>query len=234
MRINDKKLSIIIPVFNEEKTIQKIIELVFKVDILGLEREVIVVNDGSTDLTKKILTNLKNDFNFVLINLEKNQGKGMAIRKGLKYVKGDLVIIQDADFEYDPNDYKNLLKEISNDFPVIYGSRNIKKKRNIGYFHYYLGSKILNILINILFKTNLTDAYTCYKLFPLDLIRNIEINSNGFEFEAEITVKILKMGIKIKEIPINYYPRTFKQGKKITIKDALIGMIVILENRFIS
>ena len=232
MRFQNKKLSIIIPVFNEEETIEKIVKLVFEANVLGLEKQIIVVDDGSTDSTKGILTELKDRFNLILVNLGKNQGKGAAIRAGLEYANGDLVVIQDADLEYDPNDYENLLREWSREFPVIYGSRVIdKSRRNIGYFHYFLGAKILNFLINILFGSNLTDAYTCYKLFPLEMIKNIPLESRGFEFEAEITTKILKKGIKIKETSISYHPRTFRKGKKIRVKDALIGIFVILKNR---
>ncbi len=228
-----KKISILIPVYNEEKTIKKVVENVFKAETLGLKKEIVVVNDGSTDLTGEILNRIKTKFNLRVINLKKNQGKGAAIRAGLKQAKGDLFIIQDADLEYNPKDYKRLLKEYNNGFPVVYGSRFIdKKRRSIGYLHYFFGSKILNFLINLLFKSNLTDAYTCYKLFSSDIIKNISIESNGFEFEAEITTKILKKGIKIKEVPISYRPRTFKQGKKIKMKDAAIGIIVILKNRF--
>ena len=230
MRKKDKKLSIIIPVFNEERTIEKIIELVSATDTLGLEKEIIVVNDGSTDSTARILSGLKDRFNLILINLEENKGKGAAVRAGLKHASGELVIIQDADLEYDPSDYKKLLREVSNEFPVIYGSRERKNKKNIGYLRYFLGSKILNFLINILFHSKLTDAYTCYKLFPSELVKNMKIESRGFEFEAEITAKILKNGIKIKEVPINYYPRTFKEGKKIKARDALTGISVILKN----
>jgi glycosyltransferase involved in cell wall biosynthesis len=233
MRLQNKKLSIIIPVYNEERTIEKIINLVSEADVLGLEKEIIVVNDGSTDSTKEILTGLKNKFDFVLINLAENRGKGAAVKAGLERASGDLAVIQDADLEYSPDDYKNLLREWNREFPVIYGSRMIDKaKRKIGYFHYFLGAKMLNFLINLLFHSNLTDAYTCYKLFSADIIKNISLESRGFEFEAEITTKILKKGIKIKETAVSYQPRTFKEGKKIRIKDALIGFFVVLKNRF--
>jgi len=231
MGIN-KKLSIIIPVFNEESTIEEIIEQVKNVPVFNYEKEIIVVNDGSNDKTGEILENIKEKYDLIILRHNKNMGKGKAIRTGLKAVTGSAVIIQDADLEYNPQDWTSLLKELNNsNIGAVYGSRNINSKKR-GYFHYVLGVKFLTFINNFLFKTKLTDIYTCYKLFPTHLIKSIKLNSNGFEVEAEMTAKILKKGLLIKEVPISYNPRKFKQGKKIRFKDGLIGIWTIVKYRF--
>lgn len=231
MGIN-KKLSIIIPVFNEESTIEEIIEQVKNVPVFNYEKEIIVVNDGSNDKTGEILENIKEKYDLIILRHNKNIGKGKAIRTGLKAVTGSAVIIQDADLEYNPQDWALLLKELNNsNIGAVYGSRNINSKKR-GYFHYVLGVKFLTFINNFLFKTKLTDIYTCYKLFPTHLIKSIKLNSNGFEVEAEMTAKILKKGLLIKEVPISYNPRKFKQGKKIRFKDGLIGIWTIVKYRF--
>lgn len=217
------KLSIIIPVFNEEQTIEQVIAQVKKSNTLNYDKEIIVINDGSNDNSRQILEQIKD---IILINHDRNKGKAIAIKTGLNYVQGDLLIIQDADLEYSPDDYKILINGFNQYKTVIYGSRKQK-----GYFHYFLGVRILSFITNLLYLSNLKDIYTCYKLIPANIIKSINIESRGFEFEAEITVKILKKGIKIKEIPINYYPRKFKEGKKIRFRDALTGLWTIIKNR---
>ena len=228
----NKKLSIIIPVFNEESTIEEIIEQVESAPVFDYKKEIIIINDGSLDKTKNILENIKDKYNLIILEHSKNIGKGKAIRTGFEVATGSAVIIQDADLEYNPNDWPLLLKELNNSkIGAVYGSRNINSEKK-GYFHYVLGVKFLTFLNNLFFRTKLTDIYTCYKLFPAHLIKSIKLESNGFEIEAEITAKILKKGLLIKEVPISYEPRKFKQGKKIRFKDGLIGIWTIVKYRF--
>ena len=221
------KLSIIIPVHNEQSTIAKVLWKVKRAETLGYEKEIIVINDGSTDNTKAILEAIQKTMHFQLFSHSFNQGKGAAIRTGLKHINGDLVIIQDADLEYDPDDYKTLLGAANNSL-VICGKRGVKKWPEQG-LHYVLGAKLLTWLVNLLYGAHLTDLYTGYKLFPSSVIKNIDLKSNGFEFEAEVICKVLKKGIKIKEVPIHYQPRSLKQGKHIGLKDAFKGLLTIVK-----
>jgi glycosyltransferase involved in cell wall biosynthesis len=223
-----KKLSIIIPVFNERKTVEEIIKRVAAADVLDYKKEIIVVDDGSNDGTEKILENLEERYNFILLRHVKNLGKGTAIKTALREAKSDFVLIQDADLEYDPNDYSDLLNAINQNYPVVYGSRNLRKTKR-GCFFFFLGGKLLTAFLNMLFGSNLTDINTGYKIFRTDIIKNIGIESSGFEFCEEATAKILKSGYSIKEIPIHYYPRKLSQGKKIRLKDGLIAILTILK-----
>ena len=224
-----KKLSIIVPVFNERETIEKIIKRVIVAPVFDYQKEIIVVDDGSNDGTEKILKKLKENFNFILLPHYENSGKGAAIKTGLKQATGNLVLIQDADLQYDPDDYQKLLMAFDDKtMPVVYGSRNLGKAKR-GYFLYYLGGKLLTTFLNLLFGSNLTDINTGYKLFRADLIKNINLQSSGFEFCEEITAKILKAGYSIKEVPIHYYPRKFSEGKKIRSLDGLIAIWTIIK-----
>jgi glycosyltransferase involved in cell wall biosynthesis len=226
-----KKLSIIIPVFNEEATIEEIMRRVDKAVTPFCEKEIIVVNDGSDDKTAELLKKIRKEIDFILIEHYRNQGKGKAIKSGLKRAKGELVFIQDADLEYDPRDYPILLRSWSRQNPVVYGQRQIGGKPWI--WHYSLWpSKPLTVFINLLSGSRLNDAYTGYKLFPAALAKSLNLESSGFEFEAELTIKILKRGIKIKETPVHYYPRRFKAGKKIRLKDAFLGLWAIIKYSF--
>lgn len=221
-------LSIIIPVFNEKKTIEEIIKRVISAPVFDYEKEIIVVDDNSDDGTREILAKMENKYGFCFLFHDKNLGKGAAIRTALEKVTGDLVITQDADLEYDPKDYQKLLTVFSENFPVIYGSRNLEKAGR-GYFLYYLGGRLLTLFLNLLFNSKLTDINTGYKLFKTDVIKSINIESDRFQFCEEVTVKILKKRIQIKEVPINYYPRRFSEGKKIRFKDGFVSIWTIFK-----
>ncbi len=228
----NKILSIIIPAFNEEKTIHQVIVRVLEQKLNGWGKEIIVVDDCSTDKTFEGIKPFLGSI--TLLKHNANRGKGAAIRTGLTAVSGEAVIIQDADLEYDPADWPRLLKELDNPKTmVVYGSRNIAPERR-GYFHYALGVKFLTALVNLLFGSQLTDVYTCYKLFRSSVIKSIALTSSGFEFEAEITTAILQRGLAIKEVPIHYYPRSFREGKKIRFRDGLIGIWTLIKNRCCS
>lgn len=225
------KLSVVIPVFNEKETIKKVIEKVKKSPV---KKEIIIIDDGSNDGTKKLLQDVKREsttnYDIKILHLDKNLGKGQAIKKGFSLVNGDYVIIQDADLEYDPNEYPKLLKPILNkETDVVFGSRLLYKNKNSRRNRLlHIGRISLSWITNILFGSNLTDVYTCYKLIPNDLIRDFDITANGFELEAELTAKILIAGKKIKEVPIDYSPRSKKAGKKITWIDWFKGVKMLL------
>jgi len=228
------KLSIIIPTYNEEKTILEILEKVKKADIGGIEKEIIIVDDFSKDRTGEILRKIK-DKNIKIFYHEKNYGKGFAIRTALKHATGEIVIIQDADLEYEPNDYKKLLKPIlTGRAKVVYGSRILNKKNEYSYLSFYFGGRLLTMIANILYGIKLTDEPTCYKVFRREVIDTIKLKCVKFEFCPEVTAKIAKKKIKIYEVPINYYPRSKKQGKKIKFKDGLTAIWTLIKYRFVN
>ena len=233
-----KKLSIIIPVYNEGKTIKELLMRVIHQDILGLKREIIISDDGSKDNTKEIIKTFiqKHPKEIILFfSMARNRGKGVAVRKGLKESTGDIVIIQDADLEYDPSEYPKLLKPILNGgVSVIYGSRLLGHHIDMYWLH-LIGNSFLNYLTNILYGSKLTDLETCYKVFQREVINGMELRANGFDFEPEITAKIIKRGYKIKEVPIRFdYPRTFKEGKKINLVDGFKAAYYIIKYRFFN
>jgi len=235
------KLSIIIPVFNEEKTILEILKRVQDVEISGVEKEIVVVNDGSTDATASEIRNSKLETrNFEIINHEKNQGKGAAVRTGIKNSTGDYIIIQDADLEYNPKDTQKLVRPILNGkSKVVYGTRLkrmpsfSKEERTPQFLLHYLGNKFLSLLTSILYGQWITDMETCYKLFPRRAVEDMRLNARGFEFEPEITAKLLKRGYRILEIPISTKPRGYAEGKKLnTFKDGTIALWTLFKYRF--
>jgi len=227
-----KKISIIIPVYNEFKTLDTILQKISETNFCNLEKEIIIVDDCSTDGTKELYSKYPE---YKILFHEKNLGKGAGIRTGLGAVTGDIVIIQDADLEYNPADYVPLVQTIIEGADVCYGSR-IKNFKNLKYFLplSLLGNIIVTTFTNLIYGSKLTDMETCYKTFKTDIIKNIEIKSDKFDFEPEITAKILKQKIKIKEIPITYNGRNFSQGKKITWKDGIQALITLVKYRFID
>jgi glycosyltransferase involved in cell wall biosynthesis len=202
------------------------------VELQNIKKEIIVINDGSNDGTENLLKKIEN---IKLINHKNNKGKGEAIKSGLKHANGDIVLIQDADLEYDPNDYLNLIKPFESDeIKVVYGSRRLKKN-NYSTLSFYLGGIVLTKIANFLYSNaNLTDMHTCYKLFRKDLIDQIELESKGFEFCPEITAKILNKNIFIKEVGISYFPRNKTEGKKIQWKDGFIAIYILLKYKFFT
>jgi glycosyltransferase involved in cell wall biosynthesis len=223
------KLSIIIPVFNEEETIA---ELLRKVDAVDLEKQVIVVDDGSQDGTREILAGMNND-GLTVVYHQQNQGKGAAVRTGLQKADGDVVVIQDADLEYDPYDFHAMMELVTGQgAQVVYGSRLLKKDNPQGGFSFYWGGRLVTLATNLIYGSKLTDEPTCYKMFRSNVLEGMDIESNGFEWEPEVTAKILKKGIRIDEVPISYRPRKVEQGKKIKALDGLKAIWALLKYRF--
>ena len=226
------------PVFNERGTIAAVID---KVTSLS-PKEIIVVDDYSTDGTREILKQLKIKNapegsplgeKLKIIYHEKNCGKGAAIRTALKYVTGDIVTIQDADLEYNPEEIRNLIVPIiEGKSQVVYGSRFLQLKEK-SFVHHYLGNKLLNFLTNFIYGANITDMETCYKVFRSDIILSLNLKANRFEFEPEVTAKILKRKIPIRELPISYKSRTYKEGKKIGWRDGVTALVTLIKYRFI-
>ncbi len=213
------KLSVVMPVYNEKATIRQIIE---KVQLVDLDKELIVVDDGSTDGTRDILKEIEASLEGAarIFYFDKNRGKGAAVRYGIGQASGDVLVIQDADLEYDPEEFHTLLEPLQKGrAAVVYGSRFLGGHRT-GYYWTTLGNKFLTWLTNVIYNTNLTDMETCYKLFSMEVLREIELKCQRFEFEPEVTAKILKRGIHIYEVPISYVGREYSEGKKITWKDA--------------
>ncbi len=226
-------LSIIVPVYNEEKTLLPLLKKVQNVKLLGLKKQIIVVNDGSLDKTLELLQKLKIPGGKILQH-EKNRGKGAAIRTAIPHTTGDIVIIQDADLEYDPADYVTVLKPILNGVAdVVYGSRFMGVHRAFLFWH-YVGNKVLTFVTNLLYDTVLTDMETCYKAFRGDIIRSLPLKSDRFDFEPEVTAKVLKRGYKLFEVPISYDGRGFGEGKKITWRDGLVALYCLLRYRIMD
>jgi glycosyltransferase involved in cell wall biosynthesis len=226
------KLSVLIPVYNEASTLKEIVERVMKVN---LDKELILVNDASNDATPQILEELHKKYPHLLIlHHEQNLGKGSAIRSALSKATGDYVIIQDADLEYDPEDYHKLLEPVHRFKAVaVYGSRFKGIHKNMFFWH-FLGNKFLSLATNLLYNTTLSDMETCYKLVKIDLLKKITLKSRRFEFEPEITAKLLKQKVRIFEVPISYAGREYEEGKKITWRDGFSALWTLLKYRFID
>jgi glycosyltransferase involved in cell wall biosynthesis len=220
-------LSVIVPVYNEAKTIRQILEKINSVDI---DKEIIVVDDGSCDGTGKILKDVKYN-NLKIIHHSSNRGKGAAFLTGLSHTQGEFIIIQDADLEYEPNDYLKLIKALkASNADIVLGARF--KKGYHGLFIHRIGNRLLTVLLNLLFNVKLNDCFTCYKLFRRDTINMLNLHEQSFTIETEIVAKAVKRGFRIIEVPISYHPRAYSEGKKIRCKDGIRAIITVIKYRF--
>lgn len=222
-------LSVVMPVFNERDTIDEIITRVLAVP---LQIQLVVVDDCSTDGTRERLRELQEHYGFALLLQERNQGKGAALRRGFSAVTGDIVVIQDADLEYSPEEFPELVELIvTGRADVVYGSRFLGRHR-VFLFTHYLGNRFLTLLTNVLYNTMLTDMETCYKVMRREVLDGLDLQSNGFGIEPELTAKIFKRGYRVYEVPITYDGRSYEEGKKIGWKDGLVALWVLLRHRF--
>lgn len=229
------KISVVIPCYNEIHTIESIIERVREVNVAD---EIVIVDDGSTDGTRDVLDALRADSansDLRIVFHERNGGKGAALVTGFSHTTGDVIIIQDADLEYDPRDYPVLLKPIYEGVsPVVYGSRFLGGPRKAMNFWNMVANKILTLTTNVLYNAILSDMETCYKVFRVDVVRNMKLHARGFEFEPEFTAKVLKQGIRIYEVPISYNGREWTEGKKIQWTDGVIALWTLIKYRFVN
>ena len=225
-------VSVIIPAYNEEQTIGQVLEAL---RALPLEKQIIVVNDGSTDGTSRVLECLRAEHQLTVVHCEENRGKGYAIRSGLPYVKGEAVVIQDADMELSPTDISELLQPLEKkDVQVVYGSRFLNGRGNAS-LHNFLANRVLATYTNLLYGCRITDESTGYKAFSAELITRLNLTCEGFEFCPEVTAKILRAGYGIHEVPVSYFPRTKKEGKKLRFwSDGILAAWTLLKYRFIS
>ena len=229
--MNQFLLSVIMPVYNERETLSEILAQVRAVD---LRKEIVVVEDGSTDGTRAILRQEEKKGDLKVFYHEVNRGKGAAVRTGLEHASGDVIIIQDADLEYDPREYPKLLKPIlEGQAEVVYGSRSLVFKETM-FFLQSLGNKIVTLVTSLLYGIALSDMETCYKVFRAEVIKSIPLRSRRFEFEPEITAKLLKRGYRIHEVPISYKGREYHEGKKLTWRDGITALWTLLKYRFVD
>lgn len=222
------KLSIIIPVFNEISTIAELLRQVMAVD---LDKQIIIVDDGSKDGTRELIREMNQDGLTIAFHPQ-NQGKGAAVRTGLRLVKGEVVVIQDADLEYDPQDFHAMVEAMTQkQAQVVYGSRILNRDNPQGRLSFYMGGRLVTVATNLIFGSRLTDEPTCYKMFRTEVLKEIVIESDGFEWEPEVTAKLLKKGIHIAEVPISYEPRPMDHGKKIKARDGVKALWTLLKYR---
>jgi glycosyltransferase involved in cell wall biosynthesis len=226
----DLKLSVIIPCYNEKDTVEEIIR---RVRAVGLAHEIVLVDDGSTDGTRDVLAGIAPSDDLKIILHERNMGKGAAVQTGFRSATGDIFLIQDADLEYDPRDYPILLKPLQEGISkVVYGSRFLGGPRKAMFFWNMVANRMLTFVTNVLYDAILSDMETCYKAFLAEVIRDIPLRSRRFDFEPEVTAKVLKRGYRIYEVPISYNGREWEEGKKITWKDGVIAFWTLIRYRF--
>jgi glycosyltransferase involved in cell wall biosynthesis len=226
------KLSVVIPIFNEVKTLAVIVE---RVQATGLADEIVLVDDGSTDGTHDLLTDFDGRQGVQVIAHDRNLGKGAAVRTGIAAATGDVVLIQDADLEYDPRDYPALLQPIEEGIAdVVYGSRFLGGPRRAVMFWHMIANQLLTLSTNVLYNTILSDMETGYKVFRRNVLKGIKLRANRFDFEPEFTAKILKRKVRIFEVPISFNPRDYSEGKKIKLKDAFVAVWALFKYRFVD
>jgi glycosyltransferase involved in cell wall biosynthesis len=227
----DPLVSVVMPVYNERRTVEEIVRRVLAV---SLRTQLIVVDDCSTDGTRELLGDLQRRLGFELLLQDRNHGKGAALRRGFERVSGDIVLVQDADLEYSPEDFPLLIELIRDGrADVVYGSRFLGRHR-VFLFTHYLGNRVLTLVANVLYNTMLTDMETCYKVMRVSVLRSFALHSNGFGIEPEITAKIFKRKYRVYEVPITYDGRGYEEGKKITWRDGVVALWVLLKYRFIE